>query len=1076
MGVPKFAAWLTKKYPSMVGTACPSDVHGLYVDLNGLIHPCCHDEHDPTVALRPESEKLRQICLAVETLVVTCKPQKVLYIAIDGVAPRAKMNQQRARRYMSAAEPMSGADDAVAAIEREFTDAERKKAEEELEEVGKALQSDALYGGAPLPTKDTPSASPTSSAQLLQSELPATDALLFEDAGRPPAVAAAFVAVRRKPAQPDDDSEEDRFDSNCISPGTAFMAKVADAMRVYVEAKLIANDPLWAPLTVVFSDSSTPGEGEHKLIDFLRTQSSHPGFNGHGAHVIAGLDADLIFLALSLHIPRVVILRDNKRPSSFDRAAAPPRTVIAAPQPIVDDEEEDSAAAEEETGAETSTAVTPSLHPAPPPTNLGATDGGDDDDDDVAEEAEEVVVPAISPCMTYEYYDVDVVGSSLVSEVYQLCRVKGFHVAPGAFSEDSTAWVTTNGYDFSRAAGKPGGEHKPTRGGARGFPHPCTSTCNSKIIDDFIVLSMLVGNDFLPRVPSGFAGESAIDNIIEMYVGEVLPHGYLTAGNHRIDLRQLQRLCAAYEKIEAVKFRQYCVQNNLMTAQEAALPLRSAKDVKTWREPYLRSTGLNAPEELEKACRAFVEGLCFVWSYYSRTSGEINWDWYYPFHHAPLAMDLADFLAAQCQEEETMNAIHHAASHVTDSPDVFAQLLCILPPTSQRILPQVFWSTMSTPPAALGDTFPRRWLVDYTAAYGKEHLAAVMLPFANMALLRALVQEKASELSTDEVARRKSTRYHLVLSRCSASDESGTETSAAGAGEDRRFRIQGDGLTDILPPEAGECAGSTVPWSMRAGVSYARLCDTVPELCRPRTYSYTVPIPNLSLDASGRLVRPERRPYRGGNSSRWKGKASPAEFASAAAAGGGGAKWGGSAGGPAGRRGGKNGAGGANADGGAEQTGAAVAPTRTYLAEFMVCAAVIALFATACLQAAMTRFSFPSLFFLSRWKGVMVVQLQVVAVFAAAIVLSYALGLATNGGKKSAGSGIHRNSTRLSFVDWQCQRCLSLNFSRNVRCFICEAPFNPYRSWALFSGKVPPSPPLMEPDHRPNMVQFGFSE
>jgi 5'-3' exonuclease len=67
-------------------------------DMNGIIHNCSHaDGISEALSMDAMMDK---IFLYLDRCVVDLiKPKKLLYLAIDGCAPRAKMNQQRARRF-----------------------------------------------------------------------------------------------------------------------------------------------------------------------------------------------------------------------------------------------------------------------------------------------------------------------------------------------------------------------------------------------------------------------------------------------------------------------------------------------------------------------------------------------------------------------------------------------------------------------------------------------------------------------------------------------------------------------------------------------------------------------------------------------------------------------------------------------------------------------------------------------------------------------------------------------------------------------------------------------------------------
>ena len=99
MGVPLYFKTILETYPDII-QPIQSSIDYLHFDLNCAIHPCCRN-------LTNESDMFDAILHKIKECIQLTKVKQQVFIAIDGPAPRAKMEQQRQRRLKSSQEKKS---------------------------------------------------------------------------------------------------------------------------------------------------------------------------------------------------------------------------------------------------------------------------------------------------------------------------------------------------------------------------------------------------------------------------------------------------------------------------------------------------------------------------------------------------------------------------------------------------------------------------------------------------------------------------------------------------------------------------------------------------------------------------------------------------------------------------------------------------------------------------------------------------------------------------------------------------------------------------------------------------------
>ena len=102
MGIPAYFSHIIKNYPNILQKFQKKFlVDNLFLDSNSIIYDCLRDINYSGNNDDYERKLINAVCKKIETYIQQISPTNIVYISFDGVAPVAKLNQQKNRRYKS---------------------------------------------------------------------------------------------------------------------------------------------------------------------------------------------------------------------------------------------------------------------------------------------------------------------------------------------------------------------------------------------------------------------------------------------------------------------------------------------------------------------------------------------------------------------------------------------------------------------------------------------------------------------------------------------------------------------------------------------------------------------------------------------------------------------------------------------------------------------------------------------------------------------------------------------------------------------------------------------------------------
>lgn len=103
MGIPSYFSHLCRTYPEVIQEwNSKNQIDNLYLDSNSIVYDSLRSLEYQGNDNAFEEQLLDMVCATIDTYIKTVQPKKEVFICFDGVAPIAKLDQQRTRRFKSA--------------------------------------------------------------------------------------------------------------------------------------------------------------------------------------------------------------------------------------------------------------------------------------------------------------------------------------------------------------------------------------------------------------------------------------------------------------------------------------------------------------------------------------------------------------------------------------------------------------------------------------------------------------------------------------------------------------------------------------------------------------------------------------------------------------------------------------------------------------------------------------------------------------------------------------------------------------------------------------------------------------